>query len=165
MIPTKFNFYDVVKDIITGYHGTVTAVVDHTVRTIQYGVQAPIKADGTIPEVWLFDETQLVLVSSPAEWDAKPEAGREAPLVKAQFGYLDEVRCIITKYQGLVTSRTEFLNGCIRYSVQRPGDKGKVPPEHLIFEGTCKLVRKATFKERARGSGGPSGTLYLERML
>ena len=55
---------------------------------------------------------------------------------KMKFKIGDKVRDIISGYEGKVTARTEWLNGCVRYRVE---------PDHLNPDG--ELIENETFDE------------------
>lgn len=55
----------------------------------------------------------------------------------------DQVKCKITGFTGIITSRTEWTNGCKRYGVQPPiGKKDTKCPDPISFdEGDLELVK------------------------
>lgn len=56
----------------------------------------------------------------------------------------DEVRCKVTKLQGVVTSITKHLTGCDRISIQPPVDReGKWRDGYQIDLAACEIVKKA----------------------
>ena len=76
------------------------------------------------------------------------------------FGLLEEVRDRVTGFRGVITGRTEWAYGCIRYSVQPKGLKNGRPVEAMGFdEASLALVtpsRKARKRRKApRKKGGP----------
>ena len=70
----------------------------------------------------------------------------------------DLVRELVTGYEGVVVSRTEFLNGCIRVSIQaRDLKDGKpVEPLHADVEQLSIIgnVEEEVFAPRPIGTGG-----------
>ncbi len=46
----------------------------------------------------------------------------------------DEVKDIVSGFTGIATARTEFLNGCIRISIDPPVDKEGKPVEGKWFD-------------------------------
>ena len=45
-----------------------------------------------------------------------------------------KVKDRITGVKGIVTARTEFITGCIRYNVEQPVNKDGTVPEILSFD-------------------------------
>jgi hypothetical protein len=75
----------------------------------------------------------------------------------SKFDFGDKVRDIVNGYQGIVTARHEYLNGCVRYHVD-PGKvekDGKSPEGATIDEGQLELVKRGVVKIPARDVGGP----------
>ncbi len=73
-----------------------------------------------------------------------------------QFALKDHVRCKITGFAGIVSSRTEWMNGCVRYGVQPTTlDKdGKVRDADHFDEQQLELV-EATTASGPKPTGGP----------
>lgn len=76
----------------------------------------------------------------------------------------DKVRDIVTGAEGITTGRYEFLNGCVRFMVERQKDGGV---EELYFdEQRLEVVQKnvvaatpiATVRVDERPTGGPRPT-------
>lgn len=75
-----------------------------------------------------------------------------------KFNLEDEVKCRFTGFVGFVMARTEWNNGCIRYSLQAPVKKdGSVPALEVFDEQDLTLV-KPVRKSASTGprKGGPS---------
>lgn len=76
----------------------------------------------------------------------------------------DEVKSYITGFKGVLTSRAEHINGCNRYWVQPPADKGKYvegcwmdePELELVKAGKAKPVVKTPTYSIAKPGGFPS---------
>jgi hypothetical protein len=67
----------------------------------------------------------------------------------------NKVKCKVTGYTGIATARHEFINGCVRYSVQDKIDKeGKLPEEKWFDEGQLVVVGKGVALE-TKQTGGP----------
>ncbi len=61
----------------------------------------------------------------------------------------DEVKDIVSGFEGVVTSSTEFLNGCRRVCVTPPVDKdGKEPPNGHFDVEQLQILQKAKVKRR-----------------
>jgi hypothetical protein len=67
----------------------------------------------------------------------------------------DVVKDTITGFKGVVVSRHDYLNGCVRLGIQPKGLKDGKPIEAQVFDiEQCELVTAA--KPRAvKPSGGP----------
>ncbi len=68
----------------------------------------------------------------------------------------DKVRCTLSGFVGIAVAKTEFINGCIQWSVLPKVDKGNKPVEEVgIDEKSLEVVippKKLIKKER---TGGP----------
>jgi len=75
----------------------------------------------------------------------------------SKFAMHEKVKDIITGFVGMIVGRTEWDNGCIRYTVQSPKlDKDGKPldsqtfdEQNLVSVDSSKVVRRSI-------SGGPS---------
>ena len=75
---------------------------------------------------------------------------------KAMINLGDKVRDPITGFEGIVTSRSEHINGCTRIGVQPPMDKdGRVPSPEWLDEPAVDLIEAGVFKPKSRKTGGP----------
>lgn len=55
----------------------------------------------------------------------------------------EKVRCKITEFEGIVISRTEWANGCIRYEVSPKVDKeGKMKACEWIDQANLEVLRE-----------------------
>lgn len=75
-----------------------------------------------------------------------------------KFNMRDKVKDQITGFTGIITARTEWLNGCHRYNVQSPDlDKdGRVPSTEHFDEEQLDLVEAAPAPAAERKPvGGP----------
>jgi hypothetical protein len=67
----------------------------------------------------------------------------------------------ITGFKGVITSRTQFINGCNRYGIEPPMDKdGKLPEAHAFDEARIEVIDGANHSAMAREaatSGEPPG--------
>jgi hypothetical protein len=74
------------------------------------------------------------------------------------FNFKDEVEETLTGIKGVITSCTEFLNGCVRYGVQTKFREGsdKLPILYYAYEQSLVLVKASTAKE-VKKTGGPIG--------
>lgn len=61
----------------------------------------------------------------------------------------DKVRCKHTGYIGIAIARTEFINGCIQYSVVPPAKKNEYPKEDIsIDETSLEVISKPKKKKK-----------------
>lgn len=68
----------------------------------------------------------------------------------------DKVRCLVTGYEGTVTSITSYLNGCKRLGVQaRVGTDSKIPDAIYIDEPQAELVEAKSVPATPSAVGGP----------
>lgn len=71
----------------------------------------------------------------------------------------DKVQDKVTGFKGIVTTRSEFINGCIRYGVQSQDLKeGKTIDPEWFDERQLELVKKEAVKVENKRTGGPSPT-------
>jgi hypothetical protein len=82
-----------------------------------------------------------------------------------KFNLGDKVKCTITGYQGIVTSRTQWLNGCIRYGVQsdKLNSDGKVKDSEGFDEQQLKLVKAGAIPSPQTAAPKPGGPRRDER--
>lgn len=74
----KIELGSKVKDLVSGYTGTVVNRVQYLNRCIQYGVQGKMSKEGKLPDTHYFDEGQLEVVSAGSKkLQAAMEAHRE----------------------------------------------------------------------------------------
>jgi len=68
----------------------------------------------------------------------------------------DKVKCKVTGFVGIAIARTEFLNGCIQYSVVPKCKKGdtKMPEEMGIDEQSLEVIPKKKKKIKKSSTGG-----------
>ena len=63
----------------------------------------------------------------------------------------------VTGFEGIIVSRTEFLNGCVRYSIQPELNKKDktIPSEAWFDEQQIEIISKGVMMEQ-RKTGGPT---------
>lgn len=73
-----------------------------------------------------------------------------------KFNLEDKVKDSITGFEGIVTARTEFKNGCIRYGIQcqKLKDGKPLEPEHFDEED-IELVKSKPAPKKEKRPGGP----------
>ncbi len=73
--------------------------------------------------------------------------------------YIDlgkEVRCKVSGFTGIVTSRTEYLNGCVQYGIRPKIDKeGKMVESSFIDSQQLEVIGDGVSVE-AEPTGGES---------
>ena len=79
----------------------------------------------------------------------------------------DKVECVYSGFVGIVTSKTEFINGCVQFGVipKHQKSKGFIPPEavdmdsqslRIIKKGKKKIIKKIEEDdEEEESNGGP----------
>lgn len=74
-----------------------------------------------------------------------------------QFDLGDEVRDRITGLKGIILSRTQWYNKCIRYCIQPKGVKdGKIPDGINMDEESLEMVKAQAIPSTKRNqTGGP----------
>ena len=68
----------------------------------------------------------------------------------------DKVQDIHTGFTGIVVAKTEFINGCVQFSVAPPWDKKSTlsVEEVCIDEQSLKILKKKKQPEEIESSGG-----------
>jgi hypothetical protein len=69
----------------------------------------------------------------------------------------DLVQDLITGFSGIVTAKTEWFNGCIRYALQGPTQEGKIPESQWVDEPQLIVIKKQAINRQQllNGNGGP----------
>jgi hypothetical protein len=83
-----------------------------------------------------------------------------------KFNLGDKVKHNITGFVGVITSRTEWLNGCKRYGLLSPAltKEGKVRDVEVIDEQELTLMKAAAPAVKKQATGGPqSGEAAIYR--
>ena len=75
--------------------------------------------------------------------------------MKEEIKLGDKVRDKVSGFVGIAVARTEFLNGCIQWSViPKAGKDGKMPEEVGIDSGSLEKVIKKKVKVKKKDTGG-----------
>lgn len=143
-----FRLGDTVRDKMTGFEGV--AVGRHTFMsgTVQYSVLGRERTakgeDIQILVDWQFLE--LVNSGTPSE----PPEGLPT------FTIGDEVGDKVTDFAGMITSKSEFINGCVQYGVQPRAlaDDGDIVKPRLMDCQRLFLKEKGS-RPAASPGGGP----------
>lgn len=74
----------------------------------------------------------------------------------------NKVECIYTGFKGTAVARTEFINGCIMFSVLPKKEKkdNKMPEEMVIDEKSLKLIGSKRKEVKKSRTGGPMRKSY-----
>ncbi len=67
----------------------------------------------------------------------------------------DKVRCKLTGFTGIAVAKTEFINGCVQWSVlSKMGKDKKMPEEIGIDSQSLELVSKPKKRTKKKETGG-----------
>lgn len=70
----------------------------------------------------------------------------------------EEVKDRVTGFKGIAVARHEFLNGCVRFSIQPVmGKEKKLEDEKWFDEGQLEVIGKGVKIEK-KPTGGPVGS-------
>lgn len=69
----------------------------------------------------------------------------------------DEVKDIVSGFQGIAVSSHTYLMGCDRITVQPPYNKkeGKLPESHTFDEPQLKVIKNKIIPKALKKPGGP----------
>lgn len=79
----KIHMRDKVKDTVTGFEGVVIGRTEWLNGCIRYAIQAPVTADGKLPEAEWIDDQQLEVTEPYNKPEATPPRG--GPMPKPKF--------------------------------------------------------------------------------
>ncbi len=67
----------------------------------------------------------------------------------------DKVRCKYTGFEGIAVARTEFINGCVQFSIAPKWD-GKAPvfEEMSLDSQSLEIVKRKTNLKKKKETGG-----------
>lgn len=156
-----------VRDFATGLEGYVIQKVEHLGGNIQYSVQP--QGDGkTLPDAYNIDYHTLDVVDEGI-------SARASEPIEATIQLGQEVRDVVSDFEGIVTMRVTYINGCVRYAVlpqinAKALVQQEVPPASFIDQGRLKVIgdglmekdapKTTEIKDEAvkpaRPTGGPS---------
>ena len=78
----------------------------------------------------------------------------------------DKVRCKYTGFTGIAVAKTEFINGCVQYSVVAKwnGKTTRDEMEQGIDEDSLEVIKpKKKKKEKKESNGGPMRRAFRQR--
>lgn len=143
------------RDTITGYAGIATCYIESPYNMPRYGLQPAIKDDGTLPDAYTFDDSDLEIL----------EAGKvfiEPKVINSfqkTFNFGDKVTDTLSKFTGKIVNKKTFLSGCVHYMVVSEGTDGKFGQDVDFSSGRLELVKPAKTELSSGRGGGP-----LEKM-
>ena len=143
----KFKYRDQVEDTVTGVKGVVIGVHQWNNGCVRYSIQRMPEKGETPPPADLFDEQDLSMLDEAS-----------TPIVTDdifKFGFLDDVRDVISGYKGKVLCRTYWNGYMARYAIQGKAEKGKAPPDMYRVDEQELTLLKAAAKPKAKPAGGP----------
>lgn len=141
-----------VKDVVTGMTGIVEHIAYYPYMARRIAVQPDsLDKDGNMRKSFMIDEAQLQIVNKKPKFTPT--------FAEPRFDWGQPVKDPISGYEGKVTGRALYLNGCARICVQAPHDKKKEEFDDGIWfpEGQLEPVGKWKKKEeKPVKTGGPS---------
>jgi len=130
---------DVAKDGITGYQGIIIAVTYWMHGCIRYGLQAPMKKDGKIPDVYTIDEPQVQIVKS------SKKTVKSLPL---NINLGDTAKDEITGAKGIIEAYSIQISGETHVALQDKQKKdGDVPKLQWFNQSRIKIVKSVKKKK------------------
>ncbi len=67
----------------------------------------------------------------------------------------DEVKDVVTGFQGVAIAKCDWLYGCTRITVQPPvGKDGKVPDNYTFDMPSLRIIKRAKVKRASNDTGG-----------
>jgi len=145
---SEINIGDTARDSITGFEGVVIGFTDYL-----HNCRRPILQPKTLKDGKPIDNRSFDLPS--VELVARGDGSYQPPPPRP-FGLGDVVRDKVTGFEGVLVSRTEWSNGCDRYSVQSTQMHEGKPIDAEGFDGIAlELVKSASPKPAAVKAGGP----------
>lgn len=122
------------EDKLTGVKGHVSMRKELLPGNVQYAVQ-PISENGlTLPDAWHIDEHTLV-------FKAKGLMGNVTPVPESTpvFQLGQTLRCKVTGFVGIATSRVTHMNGCVYYHLE--GRVDPLKPGEVVLVSTAHATQ------------------------
>lgn len=84
-----------------------------------------------------------------------------------KFNLRDQVKDELTGFAGIITARTEYLNGCLQYCVkpQKLKKDGTMPEAEWFDEQQLDLTKKIKATKKKPATGGPQSDQPNERCV
>lgn len=139
-----------VKDLVTGFEGTVVYLAYYLHGCVRVRVQPPMGADGKIPDSYTIDEPQLIVTNTKQVVKAK--------IAKQNVKLGQQVLDPVSGFTGVAAGRVVYLNGCSRIAVAPSVNKdGEMVDEHWFDEPQLEVLStKKVVKEGSKSTGGPA---------
>lgn len=143
-----FNLGATLRDRITGFEGVAVGRHSFYSGTVQYQLIPKTLTDKGVPgDAILLDWQHLELVTETPE--------PQSPLIDTPFKIGDTVEDTITDFAGVITVRSEFVNGCVQFGVQpKTLEKGDIVRPRSLDSQRLRL-RVAGAPAESRSIGGP----------
>jgi hypothetical protein len=160
---TKIILGCIVKDVVTGFQGTVTARLDQANGNIMWGVTPTCGEDGKYPDAMFFDNVALDFIEphlSERVIDPGPIA----------FELGIKAKDKLTGFEGVTYERNTFMNGCVHYTlVGGELNKDGKPVQHIFDQGRIIPIAGTTaaFEPPAPDAprtGGPARRVPSQRV-
>ena len=75
MLKRKFENGQKVRDVMTGFEGTIVYYAEYINGCIRYSIQPELDEEGHYQESQVIDEEQLELIKKPKETKTEPHGG------------------------------------------------------------------------------------------
>ena len=142
------KFGTVATDKLTGFSGSVIALVQYLNGCISYQIQPPTKHDGDKPAK---KPAEKLWVDSH-DLDGEPDNKSVDDLFIIDFG--EKVKQKPTGFKGVISVRYAYANGSRRYAVQPTKLKKGYPQEDRIFDEQ-ELIDKPKARKGGPGDAHP----------
>lgn len=138
-----------VVDMTTGQSGVVVNRTELLGGTIQYAIQLPASSDASRqPDLISIDRESVNLVG-----DGISDRAVSADSFKFELG--NEVEDLVSGFQGMVVSRTVFINACLYYMVEAKGVGKPEERQRFLTEQRLKFVSDGV-AIKPKKTGGPT---------
>jgi len=140
-------------DKVSGYKGILNARMEFYKGPIRYYIQGKVGEDGKEMEGYMVDEDAVQIMEGESV-----ERPHDPTAFKYELG--SKVKDSITGYKGVISSRTEWLFGCMRYTIQSlEFHEGKPVGPISVDEQAIELIETVQKSEAApvarTGGTGP----------
>lgn len=131
---------DLVKDSVTQLNGVATSLTRFLNGMDQVGIQPQMKkSDSKLPEAWCVDITNVSVVKKS---QVKVSKVTDQAYVTVELG--DQAKDPVTGFEGIVTEKTVFLNGCTQIGLTPKIDKttGNRRDKEAFPAARVKLIKR-----------------------
>lgn len=110
----KFEQGEILRDIVTGFQGTVLSRTKYFTGCVHYGLSPQTLKDGKLPDWEWIDETRLTEV----EGATKIIGGlKSLKFSQNKFELGEVLKDKVTGFKGVAMGRTDYYTGCINYGL------------------------------------------------